>query len=89
MNLTEKKTNQFTNDFKKLSKENNQFYTYLAGYISAIMFCFILIFTRNLAMPVIFSSVAFLTITYGMRKIYKKHEGIYIQEELTKWKDSL
>lgn len=89
MSLLQKKIEQFKNEFKKISKENNLFYTYLSGFISALSFCFLYIFTRELKMPIAFSLTSFLFLTVIMKKIYNKHEAIYIKEELDKYKNSL
>lgn len=89
MNLLHKKINQFKNEFKKLSKENNLFYTYLSSFISALSFSILYIFTRDLKFPIALSLAIFLFISVMMKKIYTKHEELYIFEELEKYKNSL
>ncbi len=87
--LLDKKIEQFKNEFKKISNENNLFYTYLSGFISALSFCFLYIFTRELKLPIAFSLSCFLILSFIMKNIYKKHEAIYVFEEVEKYKNSL
>ena len=89
MNILSKKLDQFKTEFKKISKENNLFYTYLSGFISALSFCFLFIFTRTLTLPIVFSIGFFLLLTSLMKKIYTEHERKYIIEELEKYKNRL
>lgn len=89
MNLLQKKIRQFKYEFKKISQDNNLFYNYLSGFISVLSFSILYIFTRNLKFPIAFSLICFLFLSLAMRKIYKKHEEIYIREELDKYKNSL
>ena len=83
------KIEQFKKEFKKISKENNLFYTYLIGFISALSFSFLYIFTRDVKLPIAFSLACFLSLSFLMKKIYDKHEAIYIVEELEKFKNRL
>ncbi|WP_175992212.1 hypothetical protein [Burkholderia vietnamiensis] len=87
--LLDRKIEQFKAEFKKISNENNLFYTYLSGFISALSFCFLYIFTRELKLPIAFSLSCFLVLTFIMKNIYKKHEAIYVFEEVEKYKNSL
>lgn len=87
--LLDRKIEQFKTEFKKISNENNLFYTYLSGFISALSFCFLYIFTRELKLPIAFSLSCFLVLTFIMKNIYKKHEAIYVFEEVEKYKNSL
>lgn len=89
MSILQKKIEQFKKEFKNLSKENNLFYTYLSGFISALSFSFLYIFTRNIILPIAFSLSCFFFLSFFMKKVYKNHEAIYISEELEKYKNSL
>ena len=60
------KIEQFKKEFKKISKENNLFYTYLTGFISALSFSFLYIFTREVKLPIFFSLVCFFSLSLSL-----------------------
>ncbi|MGA4332307.1 hypothetical protein ACI2U6_16420 [Ralstonia nicotianae] len=87
MKITEKKLQKWDRDFKKLSKDTNEFFMFLSLFMSATGGCLIYIMTNSPLLGMLFGAIYLAFLMIGMREIFFAQKKGWFEMEITNEKN--